>query len=78
VFPLVTDNRRKQRRQAFLHAGVDARRVRFDPAAAPPGLRNLLSNAARSPDLASAEALLAEHRSNVSALFSELIGNLEE
>ena len=51
---------------------------RFDPTTAPPGLRNLLSNAAKSPDLASAEAFLAEHRSKVSALFSELIGSLEE
>ncbi|MGI9464820.1 MAG: DUF294 nucleotidyltransferase-like domain-containing protein, partial [Aestuariivirgaceae bacterium] len=40
---------------------------------APQGLRKLLTNAAESPDLATAEALLSEHRATVTGLFDELI-----
>ena len=49
----------------------------FDPDNAPHGLRDLLLNAAASPDLATTEALLADHRLKVAAMFDELIGPLD-
>ncbi|MDH3741364.1 MAG: bifunctional [glutamine synthetase] adenylyltransferase/[glutamine synthetase]-adenylyl-L-tyrosine phosphorylase [Hyphomicrobiales bacterium] len=49
---------------------------RFEPEGAPQGLRKLLINAAASPDLAAAEALLTEQRTAVAALFDDLIGPL--
>ncbi len=50
---------------------------RFDPETAPGGLRQLVLNATASPDIATAEALLADHRATVSGLFDELIGTLD-
>ena len=47
---------------------------RFDGNSAPHGLLNLILNAAQSPDLASAEALLNERRAVVTELFNDLIG----
>lgn len=49
---------------------------RFEPNGAPQGLRKLLLKAAASPDLATAEALLAEQRTAVAALFDDLVGPL--
>ena len=49
----------------------------FDPESAPFGLRNLVLNAAASPDLATTEALLVDQRAKVAAMFDDLIGPLE-
>jgi glutamate-ammonia-ligase adenylyltransferase len=47
----------------------------YDPGSAPAGLNRLVANAAEAPDLAHAEALLAETRARVAACFGELIGD---
>ena len=49
---------------------------RFEPAGSPHGLIKLLLNAAKSPDLASAEALLTDQREAVASLFADLVGPL--
>jgi glutamate-ammonia-ligase adenylyltransferase len=50
---------------------------RFDATGAPPGLRNLILNAAASPDIPSTEARILEQRQAVVAVFEDLIGPLE-
>ncbi len=50
----------------------------FSAESAPQGLQNLLTNAAESPDLATAEALLIEHRKIVAGLFDKLVGTSQK
>ncbi len=47
--------------------------ARFDPAAAPPGLKNLLLRGAAAPDMATLEAQLQDAHASVSAIFDRLI-----
>ena len=48
----------------------------YVPATAPAGLNRLVSNACSVPDIASAEALLAETQADVAGLFARLVGPL--
>jgi glutamate-ammonia-ligase adenylyltransferase len=48
----------------------------YGPATAPAGLNRLVANACSAPDIASAEALLAETQNEVLSLFTQLIGEI--
>jgi glutamate-ammonia-ligase adenylyltransferase len=48
----------------------------YDPAAALPALNQLVASAAESPDIPTAEALLADRQARVAALFDRLVGEV--
>jgi [glutamine synthetase] adenylyltransferase / [glutamine synthetase]-adenylyl-L-tyrosine phosphorylase len=47
---------------------------RFDPAAAPEGLRRLVAQAAEAPDFNTAEATVADAQARVAQVFDRLLG----